>query len=139
MSREDTIYTLVPSANSGRYAGDDSEHGPDLSSGQAIAIEVLDNLWIEGRVEHRSGYSTDTSGLYHIADRGRNKSQRDHNDMTQAEVEATVHSAMAQGASLQDALMALSNQTTDLFCGYYFISKDGQIIGLCTGMRIKSL
>src|SRR5215469_12601956 len=64
---EDTVYTLVPSSNPGRYALDDPE-GRDITSGQPLAL-LLGGTWIEGRVEH-SNYPTskypDESGLYSI-------------------------------------------------------------------------
>ena len=46
----DTIYTLVASSNSGRYALDRPD-GPDVTSGEVIAIQ-LGGQWIEGSVEH---------------------------------------------------------------------------------------
>lgn len=48
---EDTVYTLVPSMNSGRYALDDPEHGRDITSGTNLAIR-LGGQWIEGSVEY---------------------------------------------------------------------------------------
>jgi len=47
---KNTIYTLVPSTNTGRYALDDPQDGHDLTSGEPIAIR-LGGHWIEGRVE----------------------------------------------------------------------------------------
>ena len=46
----ETIYTLVPSLNRGRYALDDPEGG-DVTTGQHLAI-LLGGSFIEGRVEH---------------------------------------------------------------------------------------
>ncbi len=44
------VYTLVASANDGRFALDFAQ-GQDLTSGTRIAID-LDGRWIPGRVEH---------------------------------------------------------------------------------------
>jgi hypothetical protein len=49
--KDDTIYTLVPSSNRGRYALDDAVYGHDLTSGEAIAI-LLGGQWVEGHIEH---------------------------------------------------------------------------------------
>jgi hypothetical protein len=56
---DDTIYTLVPSSNRGRYALDDPEQGHDLTSGEPIAI-LLGGHWIEGHLEHgRERYASE--------------------------------------------------------------------------------
>jgi len=47
----ESISTLVPSTNAGRYALDDPISGPDVTSGQPLAV-LLGGHWIEGRVEH---------------------------------------------------------------------------------------
>ena len=134
----DTIHTLVPSSNRGRYALDDSEHGHDLTGGEPIAI-FLGNQWIAGRLEHSSHYSG--PGCYAIADSGRKHSQRPDQPQTQEEFERTIRSriqaAVREGLSLADALSAASGQVVDLFCGYYFIAHDGTICGLCTGMHVR--
>ena len=145
MSEEQTtIYTLVASSNRGRYAGDDSEHGPDLSSGQAVAIEVMKGVWIEGHVEMAHGY--DGAGCYAINDGGRPHqgpgakiTRLPRKPLTQEEVQQRVRGAMSEGMSLTDALDSLEGKTTGLFAGYYFTSDDGLIIGLCTGMHVKLL
>lgn len=144
MSNEDAIYTLVASSNRGRYAGGDSEHGPDLSSGQTIAIEVKRNLWIEGHVEHAGGY--DGAGCYAISDAGQPHqgpgakiTRLPRKPLTQEEVQQRVKAAMQEGMSLADALDSIEGKVTGLFAGYYFTSTDGLIIGLCTGMRVKLL
>lgn len=73
MSLSETIHTLVVSSNRGRYACDDSEHGHDLTSGEACAI-LLGNRWIDGRIEHGSQiYATGQSvrsGYYFISTSG---------------------------------------------------------------------
>ncbi len=74
MSNE-TVYTLVPSTNAGRYALDDPVSGPDVTSGQSLAV-LLGRHWINGRVEHagnlyvsrRSGKAE--RGYYFIANDG---------------------------------------------------------------------
>jgi hypothetical protein len=144
MSSEDSIYTLVPSSNRGRYAGDDSDHGPDLSSGRAIAIEVLNGVWINGEIQHSIGY--DGAGCYAINDAGRahrgpgvTTTRPPQEELTQEVLQQRVNAAMKEGLSLADALDAATGKVAGLFAGYYFISEDGQVIGLCTGMRIKLL
>ena len=69
----DTIYTLVPSTNRGRYALDDPEHGQNIASGDALAI-LLAGQWIEGSIVHAAnlyviayGSRLVTSGYYFIA------------------------------------------------------------------------
>ena len=60
MSNE-TVYTLVPSTNRGRYALDDPQ-GYDLTSGQPVSL-LLGDCWIEGSIEHSANlYAHD----YHI-------------------------------------------------------------------------
>ena len=57
----ETIYTLVPSTNWGRYALDDPE-GQDITSGDRMAI-WLSGQWIEGSVEHAGKlYASESSG-----------------------------------------------------------------------------
>ena len=48
-----------------------------------------------------------------------------------------VRAAMQEGMSLADALSKATGQVGDLFCGYYFIASDGEVCGLCTGMRVR--
>jgi hypothetical protein len=60
--KDETISTLVPSTNRGRYALDDPHTGHDLTSGEALAL-LLGGQWIEGRVEHGSNlYASERSG-----------------------------------------------------------------------------
>ena len=47
----ESISTLVPSTNAGRYALDDPISGPDVTSGQPFAV-LLGGHWIKGKVEH---------------------------------------------------------------------------------------
>jgi hypothetical protein len=87
--RDETISTLVPSINRGRYSLDDSHTGHNLTSGEALAI-LLGGQWIEGRVEHGSSlYASERSG--------------------------------------------------QLEKGYYFIDNNGQICGLCSGIKVRLL
>src|SRR5690242_8003956 len=138
--RDDTIHTLVASSNRGRYALDDPEHGHDLTSGEPITI-LVGGQWIEGRIEHSGHYNG--SGCYHIADSGRKYSQRPDRPETQEDFERTVRprirAAIGEGMSLADALAAATGQVADLFCGYYFIARDGTVCGLCTGMQVRLL
>lgn len=50
MSNE-TVYTLVPSTNRGRYALDDPQ-GYDLTSGQPVSV-LLGDCWTLGQIEHK--------------------------------------------------------------------------------------
>jgi len=60
--RGETIFTLVPSTNRGRYALDDLQTGHDLTSGESLAL-LLGGQWIPGRVEHGSSlYASERSG-----------------------------------------------------------------------------
>jgi hypothetical protein len=82
------IRTLVISSNGGRYALDNPE-GPDISSGNSLAI-MIGGQWIEGRVEYsRKRYTNEQS---------------------------------SEPRAIQ---------------GYYFISDDGGICGLCAGMEVR--
>jgi Domain of unknown function (DUF5348) len=47
----ETIYTLVPSTNRGRYTLNDPEYVHDLTTGERNSI-LLGGNWVEGRVEH---------------------------------------------------------------------------------------
>src|SRR5260370_1093925 len=136
--KDDTIYTLVPSSNRGRYALNDPEHGHDLTTGEPIAI-LLGGRWAAGHIAHSSHYSG--AGCYHIADRGRKYSQRSDKLKTPEEFERSVkprvRAAIGEGMSLADALSAATGQVVDLFCGYYFIASDGAACGLCTGMQVR--
>ena len=123
--------TLVLSSNRGRYAIDDPE-GYDITSGEHIAISV-GGVWIEGHVEHSSSY--EGSGCYAISDTGRKGKGK--GPQSQVEFEAMMTAQAAQGKSLADALSTISGTISDVFCGYYFIANDGNICGLCTGMKIR--
>jgi len=58
---DNTVHTLVPSTNRGRYALDDP-NGPDLTSGDAVAI-LLGGTWTLGSVEHASHlYASESTG-----------------------------------------------------------------------------
>ncbi|MGZ3625749.1 MAG: hypothetical protein ACXVDN_16330 [Ktedonobacteraceae bacterium] len=48
IATEDTIYTLVPSRTSDRYALDDTQNGRTVSSGDALTL-LLDGQWITGK------------------------------------------------------------------------------------------
>jgi Domain of unknown function (DUF5348) len=70
----ETVHTLVPSTNRGRYALDDPE-GQDITGGDSMAV-WLGGQWIEGRVEHTGKlYASESSrraerGYYFIARTG---------------------------------------------------------------------
>lgn len=135
---EHIVYHLVPSTNRGRYTCDDPEHGHDLTSGEHVAI-LLAGQWIDGHIEHSSSYQG--SGCYHIADMGRTACERPDKPTTPEEFErlmkARVRAAMQEGMSLADAMKSSTRQVVDLFCGYYFIASDGNVCGLCTGMKVR--
>jgi hypothetical protein len=60
--KDETIFTLVPSTNRGRYALDDPHTGHERDLGEALAL-LLGGQWIEGRVEHGSNlYASERSG-----------------------------------------------------------------------------
>lgn len=135
---DEQIHTLVYSSNRGRYCFDDSESGHDITSGELISIEVLNGVWVDGRVESSGRYAIDTPGLYSIADRGMPKDNSIREPLTEEKLQQAIQRGMREGMSFADALSAAEGLTVGIFRGYYFISKDGQIIGLCTGMHVRS-
>lgn len=90
-------HTLVLSTTRGRYAFDNSQYGPDVTSGQRIEI-LLNGKWIAGHVEH---------------------------------ARITRRSTVAQQGlyTAQDAAQP--------FAGYLFIANDGNVCGLCAGMKVR--
>jgi len=137
---EQEVHTLTWSTNRGRYCFDDPETGSDLSGDYPLSIEVMNDVWVDGHVWHSSDY--DGPGCYAIADAGRphpgSPQPLPKEPMTQESLQRSVQAARAEGMSLADALSAATAQTVGLFNGYCFISVDGQILGLCTGMRVRS-
>ena len=130
-------HVLVWSSNAGRYCFDDPETGHDITSGEPLALEVMDGLWVEGRVEQSAGDYAGP-GCYTIADGGRARRQARPNQFQSLDkTKAAVSAAMEDGASLEQAFRSVNPQTSDLFFGYYFVNVDGQAIGLCTGMRVR--
>ena len=132
------VHTLVYSSNHGRYSFDDSEHGHDITSGELISIEVMKGVWVDGRVERSGRYAIDTAGLYSIEDSGMPKDNSIREPLTEEKLQQAIQRGMREGMSLADAIRAAEGLTVGIFRGYYFISTDGQIIGLCTGMRVRS-
>ena len=131
----DTIFTLVPSSNRGRYALNGPQEGRDLTAGDHLAL-LLGGQWIRGHIAHSSRY--DGSGCYAIADAGlRRAMTRPH--LTQEGFAASLEAASKAGQSPGDALAAATGQVVDLFCSYYFIASDGSVCGLCTGMQVRLL
>ena len=132
-------HVLTWSSNRGRYALDDPDHGHDLTSGEPVSIEVLNGVWVDGAIEHSGGY--DGAGCYNINDTGRphpgSSPRLPKEPLTQESLQRSVQAATKEGMSLADALDAATGKVSALFCGYYFCSNDGQILGLCTGMRIR--
>ncbi len=90
-------HTLVASSNSGRYALD-SEDGPDITSGLALAIKLGDQ-WISGRVEYAH--------------------------------EMYVNMGMQS--------LGEPPRLPRVIDGYYFISHERGVCGLCVGMIVKPL
>lgn len=70
-----SIHTLVISTSRGRYALDDAQSGPNLNSGDCIAI-LLNSTWLPGHVEHGRLYAssdepqTAQPGYFFVANRG---------------------------------------------------------------------
>ena len=48
---KEAVYTVVISTSVGQYACGDSHNGPNITSGQGLAI-LLDGIWVEGTVRH---------------------------------------------------------------------------------------
>lgn len=136
---EQATHILTWSSNRGRYCFDDPENGHDLTTGEPVSIEVLNGVWIDGHIYHSGSY--DGPGCYQIADAGRphpgGMTRLPREELTQENLQQRIKAAAKEGMSLADALSAAEGQTVGLFCGYYFISTDGQVLGLCTGMRVR--
>ena len=70
----ETVHTLVPSTNRGRYALDDPE-GQDITGGDSMVV-WLGGQWILGSVEHAGSlYASESSGrtergYYFVASNG---------------------------------------------------------------------
>jgi len=136
---EQATYTLTWSSNRGRYCFDDPETGQDLTTGDPLSIEVLHDVWVNGHIYYSGSY--DGPGCYNIADAGRphpgTPTRLPREPLTQESLQQRVRAAAQEGMSLADALSAAEGQTVGLFHGYYFVSIDGQVLGLCTGMRVR--
>ena len=140
MNQQET-HILAWSSNRGRYCFDDPHHGHDLTSGEPVSIEVVAGVWIDGSVEHAGSY--EGVGCYAIHDAGRphpgtKAAQRQKAPLTQENLQESVNAAMREGMSLADALDAATGKVSGLFVGYYFLSRDGRVLGLCTGMRVRT-
>jgi hypothetical protein len=140
MSKQET-HVLTWSSNRGRSCFDDPQSGEDITSGEPISIEVMGSVWVDGQVEHAS--SSDGVGCYTIHDVGRPHpgtpaARLPRELITQERLQRAVSAAMAKGMSLADDLDAATGKVTGLFAWYSFLSVDGQILGLCTGMHVRS-
>ncbi len=134
-------HVLTWSSNRGRYCFDDPERGHDLTCGEPVSIEVLRNVWVDGHIEHSGGY--DGAGCYNIHDAGRPHpgtatACTPREPLTQEHLQQVVSTAMQKGTSLADALDAATGNVSALYRGYYFLSIDGYILGLCTGMKVRT-
>ena len=135
MTEQEKTHTLTWSANRGHYALDDPETGQDVGSGP-LSIEVLDGVWVDGHVEYSTNY--DGPGCYQIADPGRPHPGAGvlREPLTQERIQRIL-AALREDISLADTVSAVTGETVGLFQGYYFVSKDGYVLGLCTGMRVR--
>lgn len=124
------LHRLVASRNRGCYALGDSKTGHELTSGEGVVLR-LNRRWIEGRIE--CSWSYGGPGCYAISNAGRKNYERQKNaprSQSEESFQQQVSPAMQGG---------MSGQVSDLFNGYYFISKDGSSCGLCTGMELYLL
>jgi len=137
MTEQEKTHTLTWSANQGHYALDDPETGQDVICGP-LSIEVLDGVWVDGHVEYSTNY--DGPGCYQIANPGRphpgTMARLPREPLSQESLQR-IQAALREDMSLADALAAVLGETVGLFQGYYFVSKDGYVLGLCTGMHVR--
>ena len=109
-----------------------------MTYGNPLSIEVLDGVWVDGHVEHSTNY--DGPGCYQIADPGRphpgTMARLLREPLTQESVQRIL-AALREDISPADALAAVTGETVGLFKADYFVSKDGCVLGLCTGMRVR--
>jgi len=137
MTKQEKTHTLAWSENRGHYALDDPESGQDVGYGP-LSIEALDGVWVDGHVEYSTNY--DGPGCYQIAAPGRPHPgagvRLPREPLTQESMQRIL-AALREDISLADAVSAVTGETVGLFQGYYFVSKDGYVLGLCTGMRVR--
>ena len=137
MTEQEKIHTLTWSENGGHYALDDPETGQEVGYG-LLSIEVLDGVWVDGHIAYSTNY--DGPGCYQIADSGRPHPeaavQLPREPLSPERLQRIV-AGRREDIPLSDAVSAVLEETLGLFRGYYFISKDGYILGLCTGMRVR--
>ena len=131
---EDEIHVLTWSTNAGRYCFDDPEHGHDVTSVEPLASEMLNGLWAEGQVDH-SGGGYHRPGSYPIAAIGHHAERK--RQRTEGALKHAISEGLDREAWLEDAIRADIPLVEDLFYGYYFLTRDGQAIGLCIGMRVR--
>ncbi|HEX6507176.1 MAG TPA: hypothetical protein VF221_06035 [Chloroflexota bacterium] len=137
MTEQEKIHTLTWSETRGHYALDNPETGQVVGSGP-FSIEVLDGVWVDGHIAYSTNY--DGPGCYQIADAGRPHpeagKQLPRQPLTPERLQRIV-GAYREDIPLSDAVSAVLEETVGLFRGCYFVSKDGYVLGLCTGMRVR--
>ena len=137
MTEQEKIHTLTWSENGGYYALDDPETGQEMGYGP-LSIEMLDGVWVEGHITYSTNY--DGPGCYQIADAGRPNpeaaAQLPREPLTQERLQRIV-AGRREDMQLSDTVSAVMGETVGFFRGYYFVSKDGYVLGLCTGMRVR--
>jgi hypothetical protein len=137
MTEHEKIHTLTWSENGGHYSLDDPETGQEVGYGP-LSIEVLDGVWVDGHIADSTNY--DGPGRYQIAGAGRSHpeagAQPPRESLTQERLQRIV-AGRREDIPLSDAVSAVLEETVGLFRGYYFVSTDGCVLGLCTGMRVR--
>ena len=137
MTEQEKTHTLTWSEKQGHYALDNPETGQEVGY-SPLSIEVLDGVWVDGHIAYSTNY--DGHGCYQIAGTGRPHAeagaQPPRESLTQERLQRIV-AARREDIPLSDAVAAVLGETVGLFRGYYFVSTDGYVLGLCTGMRVR--
>ena len=137
MTEQEKTHTLTWSEKQGHYALDNPETGQEVGY-SPLSIEVLDGVWVDGHIAYSTNY--DGPGCYQIADSGRSRPEAgapsSRQPLTQERLQRIV-AASREDMPLSDAISTVMGETVGLFQGYYFVSKDGYVLGLCTGMRVR--
>jgi hypothetical protein len=138
MTEHEKMHMLTWSENGGHYALDDPETGQEVGYGQ-LSIEVLDGVWVDGHIVYSTNY--DGPGCYQIADAGRPHPEAGarlpRKPLTEENLQHLMAARRGADMPLSEAVSTVMGDTVGLFRGYYFVSKDGYVLGLCTGMRVR--